>query len=123
MFELELEGHFAAAHRLREYEGNCEHLHGHNWKVRLVLAGTSQDDLGMLIDFREARRILDEVMDVLDHQYLNDLPCFEQLNPTTENIARYIHGEISTRLPEGVNVKRVTAWESEHCAATYYEEL
>jgi len=122
MFEIELEEFFAAAHSLREYEGNCERLHGHNWKVRLILAARRQDQLGMVIDFRRAKRVLDEVLGALDHQYLNDLQYFKEQNPTTENVARYVYDEVAKRLPEGVMVKRVTAWESERCAATYFEE-
>jgi len=119
MYELELETEFAAAHRLREYEGDCERLHGHNWRVRLTLQAERLNALGMVADFREVKDLLGDVLDEFDHAYLNDLERFREINPTTENIARCICEELRPRLPEGVRVAAVTAWESPRCSATY----
>jgi len=114
-----MQGEFAAAHRLREYDGNCERLHGHNWKVDVVLRGENLDKLGMVLDFRDAKRLLNQVLDELDHSYLNELEAFRQQNPTTENVARVVYDALAARLPDGVTVARVTAWECDHCGASY----
>lgn len=119
MYELRIESEFAAAHRLREYHGECENLHGHNWRVEVTLAGAQLDRLGMLMDFRDAKRALNAVMDGFDHKYLNDLGWFERQNPTTENLARVVHEELGRRMPQGVRVTSVTVWESPRCGATY----
>jgi 6-pyruvoyltetrahydropterin/6-carboxytetrahydropterin synthase len=120
-FELIVNTHFAAAHNLRGYHGDCEQLHGHNWAVDLVLEADRLDELGMVLDFREVKRLVREVLEALDHRYLNDLEAFREDNPTTENIARYIHRQLQLNLPEPVRVKKVTAWESEGCGAAYSE--
>lgn len=119
MYELSARGHFAAAHRLRGYQGECENLHGHNWQVEVRLAGRDLDELGMLVDFRDLKRELKDILQVLDHKYLNDVPPFDQINPTTENICRYIAGEMAGKLPRRVSIRRVTCWESEGCSASY----
>ena len=122
-YELAIQAQFAAAHRLREYDGNCERLHGHNWKVDVVLQGQVLNGLGMLLDFREAKRLIEEVLGPFDHQCLNDLEPFRDQNPTTENIARTVYEMLSARLPEGISVAKITAWESDHCGATYSRPL
>jgi 6-pyruvoyltetrahydropterin/6-carboxytetrahydropterin synthase len=121
MYEVTVTGSFSSAHRLREYAGNCEKLHGHNWKVEVTLAGRTVDRLGMLVDFRQARRALRAILDELDHRYLNDLAPFARMNPTTENLARWITGRMTSSFPPagGVSIARVTVWESEGCSATY----
>jgi len=120
-FEIHVETNFAAAHRLRGYKGECENLHGHNWRVEVTLQSDKLNGLGMVMDFREVKRILAEVVRKFDHVFLNDLDEFSTLNPTTENIAMTIHKEISNRLPEGIKVSKVTAWESDGCGASYSE--
>ena len=121
MHELIVESEFAAAHRLRDYDGACENLHGHNWRVELVVAGHRLGNLGMLMDFRDLKKLLRDTLEAFDHTYLNDLPCFQKDNPTTENLSRIIFGECSRRLPRGVTVKSVTVWESPRCCARYSE--
>ena len=118
-YELIIQTQFAAAHDLRGYDGNCERLHGHNWRVDVVLRGEKLDALGMVVDFREAKRLIEQVTGRLDHQYLNDLEPFRHQNPTTENIARALFDALAAGLPEGVVVAKVTAWESDHCGASY----
>ena len=119
MFEIRLETDFAAAHRLREYDGDCERLHGHNWRVRVMLEADRLNALGMAIDFRDAKAILAEVLEDFDHSFLNDLEPFRETNPTTENIAQTIAERMAPRLPDGVRMGSVTAWESARCSATY----
>ena len=119
MYELIIETDFAAAHNLRQYHGNCERLHGHNWHVEARLRSAKLNRLGMLIDFRDAKRILKDVTDRLDHHYLNELPPFRKANPTTENIAKFVFDELAKTLPTGVKPASVTSWESEGCGVTY----
>lgn len=119
MYELTLESHFSAAHHLREYEGKCEKLHGHNYQVEIVLAAEELNDSGMVMDFKDAKKVVGDVMDYLDHDYLNDVEPFDQLNPTTEHIARYIAESVGNHMPDHVRVGQVTCWESEKCAARY----
>jgi 6-pyruvoyltetrahydropterin/6-carboxytetrahydropterin synthase len=119
LYELFVQTEFSAAHNLREYKGKCERLHGHNWRVDLRLAGDRLNDEGMLIDFVEAKRILGEVLDPFDHAYLNEVPPFDRLNPSSENLARVIAEAVAARLPGHVRVAAVTTWESDRCSATY----
>ncbi len=115
MYELTIEGSFASAHQLRGYKGKCENLHGHNWKVELSVEGKALNDIGLLIDFHELKRILGEVLVRLDHKNINEIPPFNRENPSSENIARYIALETEILLnddhPE-VTVSHVTVWES-----------
>jgi len=121
-YELFIQTGFSAAHALREYKGKCERLHGHNWHVDLRLAGDRLDAGGMLLDFTDAKRILGEVLEPFDHRHLNEVPPFDRLNPSSENIARVVAEAVADRLPKGVLVASVTAWESDRCAATYRPE-
>lgn len=102
---------------MRGYEGKCENLHGHNWHVTVRLAGEELDELGMLMDFRDAKGLLNKILDRLDHKYLNEVEPFDEVNPTTENLAEYVAREMSRKLPTGVDVSSVTCWESEQCGA------
>jgi len=119
VYELVVHAGFAAAHRLREYHGDCENLHGHNWKLEVVLAAENLDKLGMVCDFRVIKRHLASVVKQLDHKYLNELEEFGERNPTTENVAAFVCRELVKLLPEPVRVARVTAWESDGCGATF----
>lgn len=118
-YELFVQGEFSAAHNLRAYQGKCEHLHGHNWQVDLRLAGEEVGEDGMLLDFRDAREILRDVLDRFDHAYLNEVSPFDRLNPSSENLARVIAEAVVQRLPAHVRVAAVTAWESDRCGATW----
>lgn len=120
MFELKIEDSFAAAHRLRGYRGQCEDLHGHNWKIEVVVRADRLDDIGLALDFQELKAATKEVLDRLDHTFLNDLPPFSDANPSSENIARFVFEELAARLDrEGLWMHRVTAWESEKACASY----
>jgi 6-pyruvoyltetrahydropterin/6-carboxytetrahydropterin synthase len=113
---------FAAAHNLRNYRGKCEDLHGHNYKVRVVLAGQELDATGLLYDFVHLKRVIQDVIRSLDHKYLNELPPFDTLNPSAENIARHIFDRTASELPKAANaagISSVTVWETETSAATY----
>ncbi|MCF6159258.1 MAG: 6-carboxytetrahydropterin synthase QueD [wastewater metagenome] len=121
MFELIIETDFSAAHNLRGYKGQCENLHGHNWKVQVVLKAEKLNSIGMVMDFREVKEIAEDIIMRFDHAYLNDLPDFKVLNPTTENLSRILYNELKNRLPAGISVGRVTTWESDRCGAVYFE--
>ncbi|HVZ61881.1 MAG TPA: 6-carboxytetrahydropterin synthase QueD [Terriglobales bacterium] len=125
MFEVSVEESFAAGHALRGYRGKCENPHGHNYKVRITLTGPSLDNIGLLYDFKELKSAMGSVIDRLDHQFLNDLEPFQTLNPSAENMARYLYQEIgsmlATRTEGRVNIKLVKVWETDTTTATYYE--
>jgi 6-pyruvoyltetrahydropterin/6-carboxytetrahydropterin synthase len=122
MYELIVESEFSAAHRLREYRGACERLHGHNYRVELVVASEKLDALGMVADFRELKRLLQEAAEQYDHAFLNDLAEFRKQNPTAENVARVLFEGCSRRMPRGVRARSVTVWESPRCGARYSAE-
>ena len=122
MHEITLRKRFSAAHNLREYRGKCERLHGHNYRVDIVLCSDRLNATGMVMDFQEVKRLAALVTDKLDHAYLNEVAPFDDLNPTAENIACHIADEMAARLPDGVSVKSVTCWESEDCGATCVPE-
>jgi 6-pyruvoyltetrahydropterin/6-carboxytetrahydropterin synthase len=122
MYEVSVDEGFAAAHNLREYKGKCENLHGHNYKVRVTLAGQELDSAGLLYDFVNLKRAIQGVVRSLDHIYLNEFPPFDVQNPSAENIARYIYEETAKQLPKasnGAGIMSVTVWESDLTAATY----
>jgi 6-pyruvoyltetrahydropterin/6-carboxytetrahydropterin synthase len=115
-YKVRVEGHFSAAHNLRGYKGKCEKLHGHNWKVEAVVGRDGLDKSGMVIDFRLLKDALNNILERLDHKYLNRLAYFRRYNPTSENIAKYIYDSLKQKTTQLV---AVTVWESENCAATY----
>ncbi len=123
MYELTVERSFSAAHCLRDYEGPCARLHGHNYKVQVTVAGEQLDEHEMLMDFGELKALCDRVIDAFDHQYLNDLDAFAEVNPTSENLARYIYNQVAEGLAnQPGSVKRVKVWESDSSVATYQED-
>lgn len=122
MYQVVADTHFSAAHRLREYDGECEALHGHNWKVAVQVAAESLDKLGMVVDFKVLKRALNGIIQRLDHKYLNDIPPFDTLNPSSENLARHIFYELRKTIDtKEIQVTQVTVWESEGSAAIYSE--
>ncbi len=121
MFEIIVDADFSAAHNLRDYKGDCENLHGHNWKAQIVLESGELNSLGIVIDFKDIKKITDDIIEKFDHKYLNELSEFGTENPTTENISKLFYQELRDRLPENVSVKKVTTWESEGFGASYFE--
>ncbi|UCG21714.1 MAG: 6-carboxytetrahydropterin synthase QueD [Deltaproteobacteria bacterium] len=123
MYELKIITEFSAAHNLRNFRGKCEALHGHNWKVEVVLSGKDLDDSGVVLDFAEVKAATSEIMSEIDHRYLNDLPFFTENNPSSENIARYIFHRLQEKVDNSrVRIIRVTAWESQDACASYLGE-
>jgi 6-pyruvoyltetrahydropterin/6-carboxytetrahydropterin synthase len=125
MFEVTVEDSFAAGHYLRNYRGKCENPHGHNYKVSVTLAGKELDKTGLLLDFKDLRDVMKPVIDRLDHQMINDIEPFTNLNPSAENLAKYFFDETSGRLHSSTNgrvrVKTVTVFETDTTTATYSE--
>ena len=118
-YSLHVESEFSAAHQLREYRGHCENLHGHNWRVRLTVSGETLSPLGLLMDFADLKALLNKMLARLDHRFLNEISPFDEINPTVENLSRYIAESLTPQMPGGVGVEAVTVWESEKCSATW----
>ena len=120
MFEVSVEQTFAAGHALRNYHGKCENVHGHNYRVMVTIRGPQLDSIGLLVDFVEVKKLMNRVIDRLDHQFINDLAPFDTINPSAENMAKYFYDEISTGLGTGsVRVGEVRIWETDTASATY----
>lgn len=116
MYEIKIQSDFSAAHNLRNYHGKCENLHGHNWKIEAVFAYKSLGKDGMAVDFKEVKGLLKATLEKLDHSYLNKFGIFKKLNPTSENIAKFIYEDISKN---NKNIALVSVWENESSCATY----
>jgi len=123
MFEVTIEETFAAGHALRNYRGKCENVHGHNYRCQVTLEGEQLDSIGVLVDFVELKRVVHTVLDRMDHQWLNEFPPFDVLNPSAENMAKYIYDEVKGELKtgEGVRIAMVRLWETDTAHATYRE--
>lgn len=123
MFDVVVEQDIAAGHQLRGYQGKCENFHGHNWKVRLEVESDKQDKCGLVIDFGILKKILKDVLEEYDHTMLNDLPQFQKINPTSENLAKVIYGQCKHALKDysSVKMKAVYVWESSRSFVRYYE--
>lgn len=123
MFELKVTKHFAAAHNLREFYGKCENLHGHNWFVETRVRARELDNISLVMDFGLIKKHLSDVLDIIDHQYLNELPAFKTDNPSSENIALFIFTNLAPLIKEASGGRAwlysVSAWESENSCATY----
>ncbi|MBI4875483.1 MAG: 6-carboxytetrahydropterin synthase QueD [Acidobacteria bacterium] len=120
MFEVTVEETFAAAHQLREYQGKCEKLHGHNYRVRMTVCAGELDRVGLVVDFVELKRELRGVMERLDHAFLNEIPPFDAINPSAENLAKYIYDQMPPALKSGpARISAVKIWETGTSTATY----
>ena len=121
MFEVSIEHTFAAGHALRNYKGKCENVHGHNYRCQVTMEGDDLDHVGLLIDFVELKKAVGSVIDRMDHQWLNDFPPFDVLNPSAENMAKYVYDQVSDGLKprDGVRVQAVKLWETDTSSATF----
>jgi len=119
MYRLKVIDCFSSAHQLRGYRGKCEALHGHNWKVEVTVTGERLDSIGLLIDFKDLKEIVHAVLTQLDHKFLNDIPPFDELNPSSELMAQHLYTTIQDRLPGKVSLEAVCVWESENSCAEY----
>lgn len=124
MFEVHVTTTFPAAHALRNYYGKTEPIHGHNWRAKISICGPQVDSMGMLIDFVPLQKEMDRIIGRLDHQFLNEVTPFDEINPSAENIAHYLWEEFSASVPAmqpefEVSVSRVEVWETDTCSAVY----
>jgi len=120
MYEITINKSFSAAHFLKDIGGKCEGLHGHNFIVEVSLAGPSLNKEGLLLDFRLLKEWTDEIIEELDHKFLNEHPYFKDVNPSAENLARFLFDRVSERARlNNVGVSCVTVWESENARASY----
>ena len=124
LFEVMIERNFSSAHQLRGYRGKCENLHGHNYRIEIYARGRELNNIGLLVDFVELKAAADEVVNYLDHRNINELPPFDdELNPSAENLARYILERVSSRVgDERVQVYKVRCFETPTSVATYQVE-
>ncbi|HUM99446.1 MAG: 6-carboxytetrahydropterin synthase QueD [Halothiobacillus sp. 20-53-49] len=119
-FALSVTVDFAAAHRLLGYEGNCARLHGHNWKIIVEVTGQKLDSVGMVVDFKTMKKAARDAAKKLDHQFLNEIAPFDQINPTAEHIAVWFFVELSGVLNQpNARISAITVWENEYSAVTY----
>ena len=116
MYSIKVEGDFSAAHNVRRYKGDCEQLHGHNWKIEVVVTKSKLEKTGMVIDFKNLKMKLQRVLERLDHKYLNNIPYFKKVNPTSENLAKYIYDNLKAEVR---HLKSITVWENPTDSATY----
>ena len=123
MYEVKIVTQFAAAHRLENFKGKCESLHGHNWKVEVFLGGRDLDETGLLMDFGEVKARTKQMLEEIDHKYLNELAAFQNRNPSSENLASYLFERLGAILnSDRVKVRRVNVWESDSSCASYFQE-
>lgn len=122
MYKVTVHTEFNAAHRLRDYKGKCESLHGHNWAVELTAGASDLNSTGMVLDFTELKKALLEHLDVLDHKFLNEIEPFLEVNPTSENICKFIYEGMKDYCTEQkVKLIKVTVWETPTSSASYEE--
>lgn len=120
MYEITTKKAFSAAHNLKDIGGRCEELHGHNFTVEVSVVSKKLNEEGLLIDFRILEGWIEEILEELDHKFLNDIPYFKDINPSSENIAKYIYDRIYEKVNSGeIKVSRITVWESENARVSY----
>jgi 6-pyruvoyltetrahydropterin/6-carboxytetrahydropterin synthase len=120
MYEIAVERFFDAAHFLRGYKGKCEATHGHRYRVLVRVKAVKLDDIGLAYDFADLKRYMDEILARFDHVLLNEVPPFDKINPSAENIAATIYGELKAKLArEAVTLDSVEAWETPHQGVAY----
>jgi 6-pyruvoyltetrahydropterin/6-carboxytetrahydropterin synthase len=121
MYTLSVEKVISTAHQLRDYKGPCARVHGHNWRVKLEVRSKKVDDTGIAVDFTILDEKLWEVIRPFDHQLINSVPPFDKLNPTAENIVKFIYDQLKNTLTEEVSLKRVSIWETDEYMVSYEE--
>jgi 6-pyruvoyltetrahydropterin/6-carboxytetrahydropterin synthase len=123
MFQVSVDETFSSGHALRGYKGKCENPHGHNYKVRVTLEGPQLDSIGLLYDFTHLKRVIRDIVGVVDHKFLNDLAPFDVINPSAENLAKYFYDETMRQMnamPDGARISCITIWETDATSATYW---
>ncbi len=122
-YTLKIMADFASAHTLRDYPGDCKRMHGHNWKLEVDVTAIALNQHGMGMDFKAIKTATRELAKTLDHRYLNDIPPFDEINPTAENIARFFYQRLSNTLnTDTAKVSGVTVWETDRACVKYSED-
>ena len=122
MYKIKVISHFSGAHNLRNYKGKCEALHGHNWKIEVVVASDKLNDIGMVMDFGDLKKLTEDVLSKLDHGYLNDIEYFKENNPCSEVIAKYIYQQLKPEIKAcNCKIMKVKVWETDIACAVYSE--
>ena len=120
MYEISVDYTFASGHALRGYKGKCENVHGHNYRVRVTVAGERLNATGLLMDFIDLRAALKALAERLDHHFMNDIPPFDQINPSAENLAKYFCDGLDPHVRDrGIRISSVTVWETDTTSATF----
>lgn len=121
MYDIFIKTHFAGAHHLRDYPGDCEHPHGHNWKIRVTVRASEVDELGMGIDFKVLKKHVNKAVDELDHRDLNEHPAFQDRNPSSEHIAAFLYDMLKPELEhDRYHLYSVEVWETDTSGLIYY---
>lgn len=119
IYSLTVKNHFDAAHALIGYPGECKNLHGHTWDIEATVSGTKLDEVGIVYDFKALKSNLTSILDAYDHHYLNEVPPFDTINATAENLARVIYEQLEQMLPPEITLDEVSVWESPIAKLTY----
>jgi len=122
LYSIFIQTHFDAAHQLHGYPGECCELHGHTWKVEVKVNAYETDEIGISFDFKQLKSITDSVIATFDHKHINQVEPFDKINPTAENLSKYIYEKIEKKLPPQVKISEVTLWESDNYAITYKKD-
>jgi len=123
MYKVKVTSQISSAHYLRNYRGRCETLHGHNWKVEVALKSKRLNSIGLVVDFKYLKNILNSILEEIDHKVLNEIDFFKKNNPSCEWLAFYIFKKMEEKLGEkSYYLSEVTVWEQENSCATYYRE-
>jgi 6-pyruvoyltetrahydropterin/6-carboxytetrahydropterin synthase len=118
-FQISTTHDFSAAHQLRMYDGSLEPVHGHNWRVRVTVGSEKLDQIGVVMDFHELERLVDEIIRPMHNGHLNQAAMFTEVNPSAENVAVYVGKLLAPKLPNSVRLLRIEVWETESCRAVY----
>lgn len=121
MYRIAVKAHFDSAHLIRNHKGKCRNLHGHRWDIEVVFSGIELDEMGMVMDFGEIKNMLREITDEYDHHNLNEIPPFDAINPTAENLSRAIFQDIKKRTPATITLEEVKVWESPDAWVSFSE--
>ena len=121
-FIVRVQVEISAAHSLRGYHGNCARTHGHNWKVLAEIKANELDSLGMAVDFKELKSAMMEIANIIDHQNINEIHPFDEINPTAENIAKWFYNELALTVNDSrLNLSSITIWETDRSSVRYSE--
>lgn len=121
MYKLSTHLNFSSAHYLNNYNGNCAQLHGHNWKVRVEVSARELNETGMALDFKNLNDLAWRIIGKFDHQVINEVEPFDKVNPTAENLARFLFKEIAKTLPKNIKIEKIGLWETEKYLVEYSE--